>query len=542
VPTPLRPQTPPVAWNYRFLALGLILAAAAVHVAYLACRCPLDLAPDEAHYWEWSRHLDFSYYSKGPLVAYLIRSGCELFGGWSQQLTGSLMLAVRMPAVVCGALLLLSLYVLTVQVFQSDTLAFGVVAAALTHPVLTAGSLLMTIDAPYTCCWGWALVLCHRAIFRGSTWAWLAAGLVVGVGILAKYTMIVFVPSVALYLLATPAHRQLLFRPGFWIMAAVGALCCLPIVVWNVQHDWISFRHVSALSGAAQTLHWFGPVNYVGGQFALLLGIWFVLWLCAMGAHQPLREADAGVRYLWWLSAPMFLFFLGFSLKTGGGELNWPVTAYLSGLVLTGGWLTGLLRSPYALLRRLALGSVGLACGVGLFVTVFMHYTTWLHPALTLLTGPSTPTNYMPMRRVDPTCRLRGWRDVTAFVDRLRRELTAEEGREPILAGVCWWLPGELGFYCEGHPQAYTLGAALNDRHNQYDLWYGPTSQPQDFLGRTFIVVNALHPEELEPGFEQVGPTYRVEHRADGQPLAVWAVTVCRGYRGFPVLNGARPH
>src|SRR5947199_1286691 len=94
--------------------LALIVAASAFRVAYLAGDCPIDLAPDEAHYWDWSRHLDWSYYSKGPLVAYLIRGSCELFGPWSQQLTGNGALAVRLPAILCGSLLLMSLYVLTV--------------------------------------------------------------------------------------------------------------------------------------------------------------------------------------------------------------------------------------------------------------------------------------------------------------------------------------------------------------------------------------------------------------------------------------------
>src|SRR5436189_6466417 len=100
-------------WRWRALAALLIVGAAVLHIAYLAHDCPLDLAPDEAHYWDWSRHLDWSYYSKGPLVAYLIRLSVMVTGSWSEQLTGSLMLAVRLPAVVCGGLVLLGLYVLT---------------------------------------------------------------------------------------------------------------------------------------------------------------------------------------------------------------------------------------------------------------------------------------------------------------------------------------------------------------------------------------------------------------------------------------------
>src|SRR5438046_9365680 len=127
-------------WRWRAMAALLIVGAAVLHVAYLANACPLDLAPDEAHYWDWSRHLDWSYYSKGPLVAYLIRAGAVIAGGWSQRVMGNEMLAVRLPAVLCGSLLLASLYVLTVQVFDSDRLALGVLALGLPFPVIAARS------------------------------------------------------------------------------------------------------------------------------------------------------------------------------------------------------------------------------------------------------------------------------------------------------------------------------------------------------------------------------------------------------------------
>ena len=79
-----------------------------------------------------------------------------LFAGLSQRLVGSEMLAVRLPAVLFSAGLLTSLYVLTARVWKSERLALGAVAAALSLPVIAAGGTLMTIDAPYTCCWGWA--------------------------------------------------------------------------------------------------------------------------------------------------------------------------------------------------------------------------------------------------------------------------------------------------------------------------------------------------------------------------------------------------
>ncbi len=180
----------------------------------------------------------------------------------------------------------------------------------------------------------------------------------------------------------------------------------------------MTFRHVFGLTGLhgvveprePSRIHWLGPLTYVGEQCALLLGYWFLVWAAAMIAHRPGRESDEGVRYLWWLSAPMFLLFLAFSPKTGGGEMNWPVTAYLSGLVLSAAWLMRQLDSPRRWYRVWTAINLGLACLAGLLVTVFMHHSDWLQPVLVRLAGPPTKTNLFPLRRFDPTCRLRGWR------------------------------------------------------------------------------------------------------------------------------------
>jgi 4-amino-4-deoxy-L-arabinose transferase-like glycosyltransferase len=530
-------------WACFPLALLLVVGTALLHLAYLAWYCPLDLAPDEAHYWDWSRHLDWSYYSKGPLVAWLIRVSCALAGGWSEEQTGSLTFAVRLPAVLCGSLVLLALYQLTVQVFARPRIALALVAICLTLPVIAPGRSLMTIDSPYTCCWSWALVFAHRAVIGKSSWAWEATGVMVGLGILAKYTMVIFVPSLALFLLSSREHRRLLFSSGFWSMLGISALACLPILIWNAQHDWVTVRHVlrlaglqaggePALRGGDGGLHWLGPLAYLGAQAGILLGFWFVLWFCAMLGYNPLRQRDAGVRYLWWLSAPMFLLFLGFSLKTGGGEPNWPVTAYLSGGVLAAGWLARRLESSSPGIRWSTGAGVVLTCLLGAAGCAFLYNSESIHPLLEEITGPDSFSRPFPVRRFDPTCRLRGWRTtLAAEIDRLREELSAQ-GDEPVLASDSWSLPGELGIYCAGHPQAYTIGLMQGDRHSQYDFWTNPIDHPEAFLGRTFLIVGGIH-DPVRSAFEHVEPAIRVTHRTAGRPVAGWVVYICHGFRGF---------
>jgi 4-amino-4-deoxy-L-arabinose transferase-like glycosyltransferase len=53
----------------------------ALLTAYKLWLCTtFDVSGDEAHYWMWSQQPDWSYYSKPPLVAYVIGLGTALFG------------------------------------------------------------------------------------------------------------------------------------------------------------------------------------------------------------------------------------------------------------------------------------------------------------------------------------------------------------------------------------------------------------------------------------------------------------------------------
>jgi 4-amino-4-deoxy-L-arabinose transferase-like glycosyltransferase len=576
-------------WLWRGLTAAVIFAAAVLHVLYLLYNCPLALAPDEAHYWDWSRHLDWSYYSKGPLVALIIRGSCALFGPLSESLTGNLALAIRLPAIVCGMLLLSSLYVLTVQTSGRDRLAFSLVALALTLPPVAAVSTLMTIDAPYTACWGWALVFGHLAAVRGKAWAWPVVGVIVGVGILAKYTMALWLPSVGLFLLISPSTgrarllpsqaarrgRSLALPSGFWLACVIAAAFCLPIFYWNWQHDWVTVRHVGWQAGVEQRTgwRWFGPLVYVGGQAALLMGVWFVIWAVAMwecrppffslspwerglgwGVHRPpfdrstphpnpppqgeighedeRWEQCASRGYLWWLSAPMFCLFLLASLKTTG-QLNWPVTAYLSGGVLATVWLEARLRQS----RRGRLIVAGTAV-VGVALSLVVHFPGLGRPVLTALAGAPTAERPLPMRRFDPSCRLRGWPALAAAVD-LAAEQVRAGGEEPVIVAGSWILPGELGVYCAGRPTVYTIGVVAGDRASQYDLWRpNPVLDPAVFRGRTFVLVSCPDPIARQ-AFDAAEPPRAVVYAEGDQPIQSWTVTVARGFHGFPGADQA---
>ncbi len=528
----------------RWTAAILILTVTVARVVYLFFYCPYDLAPDEGHYWDWSRHLDWSYYSKGPLIAWIIRAGCEVFGQIAVDVNGTLMPAVRLPAILFGAGLLAGMYVLTYQTFRSDRLALAVVLVALSLPAVALCSIVMTIDAPFLCCWCWALVFGRWALVDGKSWAWPVIGLLVALGILAKYTMALWLLSAGLFVWFTPSRRPLLFGAGFWIMVAVSALSAAPILYWNSQNDWVTFRHVAVQAGVVEGkqstgIRWRGPIEFALGQCLVLLGFWFVAWVAAMVHFRPWVARSPGTAYLWWMSVPTFVVFAISSVRASG-QLNWPVAAYLSGAVLVAGRLYEFLYAPWARRSahlhprsRRAVATIV----IGAILTILAHDTrTLTFFDLDPLVPPETVSEPSPMRLYDPAARLKGHRILAGELDKMRRELRDEDGQDPVLAGLRWDQPGLLGFYCEGHPQAYSFGLILHiDRHSQYDFWRpNPVDDAQAFLGRTFLVVGGGDPRiDFKDVFDSVTLDRDVVYREHGKAVARWVIFVCRGYKGF---------
>lgn len=519
-------------------ATVLIAVAAFANLAYLIVHCPLDLAPDEAHYWHWSRHLDLSYYSKGPLVAWIIRASCELFAGLSMSLIGTEMLAVRLPAVLFNALLLTAVYKLSLETFRRPGLALGTVAAAVTIPAVNTTGVIMTIDSPFLCFWAWGALLGQRAIFSGRTSTWIAAGLITALGVMAKYTMLLFPACVGLYLLMTPAMRGSLIRPGFWAFCVVSALGMLPVVVWNAMHEWVTFRHVSVQAGVStgakeSSIHWFGPLLFLGGQLGLLLGYWLVAWFAGVIAYRPTKTDNARAAYLWWLSVPVWMLFAVVSLRTKV-QLNWPAPAYLTGLILAAAWISSFLTHPRPGLRRLSAACLAFTVALGVGLSIVTHYPTIIRPVLVEFVAAPTAMDRTPVRKLDPTGRLAGWQQLGEEVGRVRERVLHEDGVEPVIAGMNWMVPGEVSFYCPGHPEAYSVGLAIHDRHSQYDLWRpNPLADAQVFRGRTFVYVGELAPFMFGV-FDTVEPPIDVITTDQGVPVSAWRIWVCRGFRGFP--------
>jgi hypothetical protein len=346
--------------------------------------------------------------------------------------------------------------------------------------------------------------------------------------------MLLFPVAVAAFLLADRDRRVLLRRPGFWALVGLTVAGCVPILAWNAGHDWVSFRHVlGQATGKVEGVRWFGPVEFVAGQFGFLLGYWFVAFAGAAWRFRPGRVRDTGLSFLWWTAVPVWGVFLLASVRTGG-QVNWAASAYVSGSVLAVAFVGAQLASPTMWYRRLVAGGLAFVVALGLALALATHYPGLARPVLAALAGPPTEKEPAPVRRLDPTARLRGWRTLAAEVDRARDRVRRETGQEPVVAGVVWTIPGELAFYCDGRPQSYSFGRALWDRHSQYDVWRpNPVADAQAFRGRSFVYVGDPIPDPAAV-FDRLEAPVRVVHAEAGIPVGVWTVWVGHGFKGFP--------
>jgi 4-amino-4-deoxy-L-arabinose transferase-like glycosyltransferase len=503
--------------SYRGLALGWLLVLTLLHLWMIASgRWPLSA--DEAHYWEWSRRLDWSYYSKGPMVAYLIAAGTRL--GAATEFW------VRLPAVLLGTATAAIAYVLARRTFPEDRPAFLSLVFLGVMPLYAVGAVLMTIDAPFVCCWGLAWLCLSRVKGQQGELAWYAAGVVFGLGLLAKYTMFMLVPCVALWLASSPRLRPWFRRQEPYLAAALGLLIFSPVIVWNARHGWYSMRHVLIQAGGgADRSIWaalLGGPEFFGSQVGVVSPLLFgllvvgVVWAWREGIR---RERD-DLTLLVCASVPVFLFFQLWSFFSKV-QANWAAHAYLTAVVAAAGWCqtwmrTGVGRRSRQHLHRYLLAAILLPAAFlsVAFVPELLEWTGFrIPPALDLVAK-----------------RLRGWPELGQAVGRAMARVPG-----PLfLVADHYQIASQLAFYVPGHPTVYN--ANFGRRMNQYDVWGGWEQLP----GRDGVIVLqgiVAPPGDLREAFRTLEPLETVTVTDRGRRLREFTILWGREFRGFP----ARP-
>ncbi len=216
-----------------------------------------DLFVDEAQYWFWGRNLDWGYYSKPPLIGWLIRAATTLAGSDAR-------FFVRLPAPLLHMATALLLMAAAARVLPPRGVG-AVGALYVTLPLAALGSALISTDSVMLPFWALALWLWLRATEPAPPgWTGPALGAAIGFGLLAKYAMAYFALGMALAAFA-PATR---IRWRQALAVAVTTLAVIaPNLVWNATHGAVTFRHTAGNAGlGAAALHPLGALGFLATQ------------------------------------------------------------------------------------------------------------------------------------------------------------------------------------------------------------------------------------------------------------------------------------
>ena len=159
--------------------LAGVLAITGLRLLWLAYQ-PADLYPDEAQYWIWSQQLAFGYYSKPPLVAWLIGLTTGLFGDSE--------FAVRLSAPLLHASAAVFVYGIGARLYDGRVGFWSALTYA-SLPGVSVSAFIISTDAVLLPCWAAALYAFVRAREEGGSGWWIGVGLAAGLGLLAKYAM-----------------------------------------------------------------------------------------------------------------------------------------------------------------------------------------------------------------------------------------------------------------------------------------------------------------------------------------------------------------
>jgi len=420
--------------TYWLIAVLLIFTIIKLFVAV-----HMDLNSEEAQYWTWSKHLQLSYYSKPPMIAYL--------NWFSTFIFGNTVFGIRVNAVIIGLLISVVSYLLSFELFKNQNAA--VLAALITNifPFLLNSSVFFTTDSPLLLFWLCAMLFYWKALETDKLKWWLLFGVSLGLGALAKYSMLLII--IPLVLFAWKHQREILKSRSFYLSILIGLAIFSPVIYWNIGQNGVGVLHLAYLAGVGNHPHSVGQIAsnilvFTLGQIAILLPFYQYQKIYRKLRQKTLTRQEA------FLILPVIITFLIFLVVSANREseayINWAMFAYMGMPILF---------SHYALKdHRLKFNG-----------RIFLVMIA----AFFLFIGLTSPKNkVVPLGKLNPANKMIGWSQLAAKVDSMKDSLPP---------GSCYvfssnyHIASELWFYQKGQPETYLLN--LNSRMTQFDLWPG---------------------------------------------------------------------
>lgn len=306
--------------TYNVLLFLVLVTLARIIVLYFT---PLGLSVDEAQYWDWSKTLELGYFSKPPLISWLIYLTTYLFGEaeW----------AVRISSPILHLGISLIIWLITKKIY-------GYIAANLsailwiTLPITSLGSLIISTDTPLLFFWCAAFYSLLK-IFDTKGFFWpIILGISLGLGFLTKYAILFFVIGLCLsswnkIVLKNHVHKILLSFIIFLLITA-------PNIYWNIHNNLSTFNHTIYNADLKSVeFSFIEGLKFILSQFVIVGPFLLALYFLKVLKFNSMKQKEL---FLIYFSLPIFFIIMVQAfLKTSNA--NWAATALPTAVVLISG-------------------------------------------------------------------------------------------------------------------------------------------------------------------------------------------------------------
>jgi len=485
-------------------ALALLAVFALTRLAFAAALGP---GYDESYTIVVARRLDLSYFDHPPLHQWIAHFAALALGEGA---------ATRLPFVVMFAATGWLMFALTRRLFGARAGLIALVALNLTPFFFASAGTWVVPDGPLDFALVGAAATLARLFFdlpasRAAFGLWLAAGLWLGLAGLSKYNAVLPALGIVGFVALAPRLRPWLARPAPYLAALVALVVIAPAIIWNAQHNWVSFAFQGARAQAGG--HW-RPIQVAGmaiGEIAFL-SPWLAAPLVAALIDGVRRAArDERRLFLVCLALPTIVVFTLTPLWGAKGLPHWSTPGWLFVYPLLGAWLAQP-RAAALNLRKWAIASVALLAA--LVVLVVGEATTGLATRLIPLGSGA----------VDPTLETLDW-----------GALRAAPGVQSaaFVVATKWMDGGKIGLALGPDKPVFVFS---EDPRGIAFL-----ADSADFVGRDAAIVVAWDRREasqarLAPYFTAFDPPQPVTLQRGGRDEIALAVIPARGLtRAFPL-------
>jgi hypothetical protein len=434
---------------------------------------------DEFYYLACADHLSAGYVDHPPL--------CVIVLSAVRGLLGDSRLALRLVPALLGA------GTVALVGWMARLLGGGrwalvlAMTGALVAPEYLALNHFYSMNAFDIFFWALAALLVIRLVQRETTARWCVLGVVLGLGLLNKISVLWLGAGLLVGLLATPLRRSLL-RPGPWLAGLIAGALFAPYVVWEIRNGWPTREFIR--NATSEKMVQVAPLDFVSNQVDMMLPFTLPLWLGGLVWLFAGREGRT-YRVLAWTYVTVMLVLMA----SGSSRAGYLAPAY-TWLFAAGGVAAervlarprlGWLRPAYAAVLLLAGAAIAPLALPSLPIETYIRYARALGEA------PSTEERKELGELGQFYADMHGWDEIVATVADAHRKLAPEEAAAARVFAPDYGIAGAIDLL--GRRQG--LPPAISG-HNNYWLW-----GPRGWDGRLLIVVGGTE-ERLRALFEQV--------------------------------------